>query len=184
MDFSAIFTKQYLPYTIGIALIIIFIIYRSFKSIKMYIGARSYVRKSKRLRKRKYNGLTLVEYTKKKRKKNTNNFSKLRRRAKKKVKQYFTFKSEELPVVTRYAEGKLLKSSKKNTVLIVRNDQKVLKRIKIKNSQKNMIQVVDKYECLNEFLSFLHHLPDAILEKQDYDIYIPESDILITYEIK
>ena len=88
MDFSALFTREYLPYTIFVALIIIFILYRSFKSVKMYMGARSYVRKSKRLRKRKYNGLVLVEYTQKKRKKNTNNFAKLRRRAKKKVKKY------------------------------------------------------------------------------------------------
>ena len=31
---------------------------------------------------------------------------------------------------------------------------------------------MDTYECLDEFIQYLHNLPEAILNREDYDIYI------------
>ena len=33
-----------------------------------------------------------------------------------------------------------------------------------------MIQLTNKQNCLDEFIHYLHDLPEAILDKQDYDI--------------
>ena len=177
------YTDNLLYAAIG-TIIALFIIFRLFKTARIYLGTKSYVRKSKKLRKKKFNGILLTDKIKKKRKKNTNEFSKLRGRGKKLVKKYFNYKLEELPVITRYSYGKLLKRSKKKLMIIVKNDRKTLKKINMKKGLKNLIQVTNKYQCLDEVIHFLHNLPDAILEQQDYDIYVGEEEISIGYVIK
>ena len=54
----------------------------------------------------------------------------------------------------------------------------------MKKSVKSVIDVTNKYSCLDEMITFLHNLPEAILEKQEYDIYAGDEDIMITYQIK
>ena len=43
---------------------------------------------------------------------------------------------------------------------------------------------MDTYECLDEFIQYLHNLPEAILNREDYDIYINDHDVSIGYKIK
>ncbi len=169
----------------GIGTVIaLFILFRLFKTAKIYLGTKSYVRKSKKKRKKKFNGIQLTDKIQKKRKKNTNEYSKLRGRGKKLVKKYLNYKLEELPVITRYSYGKLLKRSKKRLIIIVKNDRKTLKKVNMKKGLKNLIQTTNKFHCLDELIHFLHNLPEAILEQQDYDIYIGEEGISIGYVIK
>ncbi|MBN2604430.1 MAG: hypothetical protein JXR62_01245 [Bacilli bacterium] len=160
------------------------ILYRSYKTARIYVAAQSYVKKSKKLRKKKYNGILLVENIQKKRKKNTNSFQKLKRRAKNQVRKYFNYKLEELPVIRKYSYGKLLKRNNKRIVIIIRNEKKILKKIYMAKGLKHLIDATNKYECLNEMILFLHNLPDALLEKQDYDIYLNEQEVLIGYDVK
>ena len=148
-----------------------------------YLSIKRYVNKSKRLRKKKYNGLKLVEYTAKKRKKNTNNYKKLKRRAKRKVKKYFQYKIDELPRIVKYAQGKLLKKSRKRLAIIVKNERKTLKKFHLTIGVKTILQLTNSYECLDEMILFFHHLPDAILADKDYDIFLDNEGILITYKI-
>lgn len=169
---------------LAVTLVIILIITRLFKTASIYLGTKRYVKKSKRLRKKKYSGLVLTEKIKKKRKKNTNTYKKLRGRGKKLTKKYFTYKIEELPVITRFSYGKLLKRSKKRIFIIVKNERRTLKKIKMKKAFKSFIQITDKYECLDEFIHFLHNLPEAILEQQEYDIFVGDEDLSIGYVIK
>ena len=173
-----------LVYTIVGGLLILFILFRIYKTMTIYLGAKRYVKKSKKLRRKKYNGTLLIDKVEKKRKKGTNSYKKLRGRAKKKVKRYFNYKLEELPVITRYSYGKLFKRSKDKIMIFARNEKKIVKKVKIKKGLKNLIDMTNKYECLDETIQFLHNLPDAILEQQDYDIYVSEQDISIGYKIK
>jgi len=164
--------------------IIVFIIYRLIKTARMYLGAKSYVKKAKKLDKKKFNGMTLVEKISKKRKKKTNSFKKLNGRGKKLVRKYLTHKFEELPVITRYARGKLFKRSNNRLIIIIKNERRTLKKIGMKNGMKQLIEVTNKYDCLDEVLTFFHNLPEAILEEQEYDVFFGEEDIVITYIIK
>jgi len=164
--------------------VISMILYRLYKTALMYLGAKSYVKKSKKWRKKKYNGIQLVDKIRKKRKKNTNSYHKLNRRGKNLVRKYFNYKLEELPVIRKYSYGKLLKRNNKRLVILIRNEKKVLKKIYMAKGLKNLIDATNKYNCLDDMILFLHNLPDALLEQQDYDIYLNEQEVLIGYDIK
>lgn len=178
-----LYTDNLLYAAIG-TIIALFIIFRLLKTAKIYLGTKSYVRKSKKLRKKKYNGIQLTDKIKKKRKKNTNEYSKLRGRGKKLVRKYFNYKIEELPVITRFSYGKLFKRSKKKFIIVVKNERKTLKKVNMRKGLKNLIQITNKFKCLDELIHFLHNLPEAILEQQDYDIYIGDEGISIGYIVK
>ena len=160
------------------------ILIRLFKSARIYLGIKSYIRNTKKLRKKKFNGILLTEKITKKRKKNTNQYSKLKSKGKKLVKKYFTYKLEELPVITRYSYGKLLRRSKKKIVIIVKNEHKTIKKVSMKKGLKNLLQLTDNYKCLDELIYFLHNIPEAILKQQDYGVFIGEEEISIGYLIK
>ena len=171
--------------TIVIGAIVIFIIFRLFRTARIYLGMKSYVRKARKLDRKKFNGLTLVEKTSRKRKKDTNSFKKLRGSSKKKVRKYLNHKFEELPVFVRYSHGKLLKRSHQKLRIIIKNEKKTLKKISMKKAQKQIIDITNKYECLDEVIVFLHNLPEAIVEQQEYDIFVGEEDeIIISYQVK
>ena len=163
--------------------VLIFFVIRVYKTIRIHLGAKSYVRKSKKMRKKKFNGIQLIDNIHKKRKKGTNSYHKLKGRGKKKVKKYFNYKIDELPIITRYSYGKLFKRSSDKLIIFARNDKKIVKKVSLKKGLKNLIDLVDRYECLDEMIHFLHNLPGAILEQQDYDVYINDQDITIGYKI-
>ena len=150
----------------------------------MYMGAKRFVRKSKKNRKKKFNGLLLNDKIRKKRKKNTNSFSKLKGGAKKKVRKYVSYKVEELQIQVQYSYGKLLRRTKEKLQFKIIRDDKVVKRIKFKKPQKLILDATNKYNCLDEMIIFLHELPEAIIEQVDYEIYSDEGDCTITYQIK
>lgn len=176
--------QENLLISVFIGVIIVFILFRMFKTMRMYLGAKSFVKKSLKLDKKKFNGLTLVEKTAKKRKKNTNSFKKLRGRAKKWVRKYLTHKFDQLPIVTKYSRGKLFKRSRNRLIILVKNERKTIKKISTKKGQKMLIDLTNKYECLDEVVTFLHHLPNAILNEEDYDIFFGEEGLILTYQIK
>lgn len=173
-----------LPVTIAVILVFGFLLLRIFKTARMYLGAKSYVKSAIKLDRKKFNGLQLVDKTKRKRKKESNSFNKLRQRAKNQVRKYFEHKLEELPVFTAYAHGKLFKRSSNNLSILIKRDKKVLKKITNRKGMKNLLEAVNKYQCLDEMVIFLHNLPEAILESNEYDIYCDMQDITITYAIK
>ncbi len=168
---------------IGIA-VILFIFFRLWKTIRIHIGAKRYVKKARKLRKKKWNGIQLVDKVQRKRKKGTNTYNKLKGGGKKRVKKYFSYKVEELPVITKYSYGKLLKRSSDKLIIFARNERKIVKKVVIKKGLKNIIDITNKYQCLDEMIHFLHNLPEAIMEQQDYDIFLSEQDISIGYKIK
>lgn len=178
------FYSDNLIIALGGTVIALLIIIRLFKTARIYLGTKSYVRKMKRLRKKKFNGILLTEKIIKKRKKKTNEYSKLNNRGKKLVKKYFTYKLEELPVITRYSYGKLFRRSRKSLLIIIKNERKTITKVHMKKGLKDLIQVTDKYKCLDELINFLHNLSEAILKQQEYDIYIGDEDIVIGYLIK
>ena len=184
IDIIIDFYTDNLLYAVIGTIVVLLIISRLYKTALIYLGTKRYVRKSKKLRKKKYNGILLTDKIKKKRKKNTNSFQKLKGRGRKLSKKYFNYKLEELPVITKYSYGKLLKRSRNKLVIIVKNERKTLKKIHMKKGLKTMINVTNKYECLDEFIIFLHNLPEAILEQQDYDIYVGDNDVSISYIVK
>lgn len=183
-DFIEMVIANPIPFAVGF-IVFIFILFRLWKTARMYMGAKRFVRKSKRSRKKKFNGLILNDKIRKKRKKNTNAFNKLRRGAKKKVRRYTAYKVDELRIHVQYSYGKLLRRTKEKLLVKVTRDSKVLKKIKFKKKPLKMIlDVTTKYSCLDEMIIFLHELPDAILEQQEFEIYSDEGDVTITYEIK
>lgn len=54
----------------------------------------------------------------------------------------------------------------------------------MKKALKQFIEITNKYECLDEFILYLHHLPDAMIKRERYDIYINDFDITIGYDVK
>jgi len=172
-------------YTLIIGIIVLFILFRLLRTARMYLGAKGYVRKAKKLDRKKFNGINLVDKIQKKRKKETNSFKKLRGGAKKKVRKYLNHKFDELPVFIRYSYGKLFKRSNDKLMIVIKNERKTLKKIRLKKGIKHVIEATNKYDCLDEMILFLHNLPDAILEQQEYDVYVPgENEVLIAYQIK
>ncbi|MEC9484379.1 MAG: hypothetical protein UMR38_00715 [Candidatus Izemoplasma sp.] len=176
-------SPDYIIFTIIGVIISYFIVKKLFKNMLYYAIVKRFVNKSKRLRKKKYNGLMLVEYTKQKRKKNTNSYKKLKRRAKRKVKKYFIYKIDELPRIVKYTQSKLLKKSRKRLTIIIKNERKTVKKFYLTIGVKPILQLTDTYQCLDEMIQFFHHLPDAILADKDYDIFLDHEGILITYKI-
>ena len=178
------FYSDYLLYAIAGTVITIFIIIRLYKTARIYLGIKSYVKKSKKLRKKKFNGILLTDKIKRKRKRNSNEYENLKGRGKKLTKKFFNYKLEELPVITRYSYGKLLKRSNKKLIIIIKTERKTLKKLQMKKGLKNMIQVTNKYNCLDELIHYLHNLPEAIIKQKDYDISIGDEDVSIGYVVK
>ncbi len=170
--------------SIIVVIVVLFLMFRLWKTARLYMGAKRFVRKSKKNRKKKFNGLLLNDKIRRKRKKNSNEFRKLKGSAKKKVRKYISYKVEELQIHVQYSYGKLLKRTKEKLIIKITRDSKVLKRIKFKKPQKMIIEATNKYSCLDEMIIFLHELPEVILEQQDFEIYSDDGDVTISYSIK
>jgi len=179
-----VFVEDNFLLSIGIGILVLLIFFRIWRTMRLYLGNKRFMKKSKKLRAKKYNGPALVDKIKRKRKKNTNSFKKLKGRGKKLVRKYFAYKLDELPVLVRYTHGKLFKRSKKKIQIYAKNERKIIYRSKLKKPMKEFINLSNKFDCLDQFILFLHNLPEAILEDQEYDIYINEQDISIGYLIK
>lgn len=186
MDLDTIITwvTDNLYLAIGIGVVSLFILIRLWRSVGLHLGHKKYVKKSVKLRRKKFNGVNLVEKTKKKRKKTTNSYNKLSHRGKKLVKKYLTYKAEELPIVTKFSYGKLFKRSSNKLMITVKNERKTIMKLKLKRGFKEMVKLSNKFECLDELILFLHELPGAIIDQQEYDVYINTQDVSIGYSIK
>lgn len=184
MNLEILLSSEYIIYTISGVVIIFFILRYFIKKKWLQIKTKRFVKQSKKRRNKHFNGIKLVEKTKTKRKKNTNTFKKLRRSSKKHVTKYLQYKSQEIPKILNVAANDSLKSSKSVLYIIFKNEKKVLSKVAIELSYKPLINNSNTYECLDEIILFLHHLPDALLEKKDYDVFIQDKNMLITYEIK
>jgi septum formation topological specificity factor MinE len=167
-----------------VVIVVLFILFRSIRTARMYLGAKSYVKKARKLDKRKFNGLDLVSKTARRRKRDSNSFNKLRGRAKKWVRRYFSHKMDELPIITKFSRGKLFKRSNNRLIIIVKNERKTIKKITMKKAQKELLNLTNKYECLDEMITFLHNLPEVILDDQEYDVYIAGDELVLSYIIK
>jgi phage terminase large subunit-like protein len=172
------------PIAIGVILFLILLVWRLFNTAGMYLGSKRFVKKTKRLRRRKFNGPDIIEFTSDKRKRDSNSYKKLRRRAKNRVLKYFEYKQEELPGITNYAHGKLLRRNRQKLLIYVSNGQKKITRFKMKKAAKQFIDITNKYQCLDDLVEYLHNLPKAILSHKEYEIQIPEHGVAIGYEIK
>ncbi|MGS0973349.1 MAG: hypothetical protein ACVCEJ_09030 [Candidatus Izemoplasmataceae bacterium] len=184
MDQVFVIIQDNLLISIIIGLIIVFIIYRIFKNLHFYMSSARYAKKAKRLRKKKYNGILLVEKIRKRRKKNTNNFKKLKRKGKKLTKKYLDYKAEELPIIAKYADSKMLKSSRRQLLIVVYEDRKTKKKYKLKHGSKQFINIIDTYDCLDEFIEFLHKLPDTMINDEDLDFFVEKHGVTIGYVLK
>lgn len=178
-----LYMENYIVASIALS-IITYLLYRLLKTANRYLDTKSYVKKTKRLRKKKFNGIQLTEKLRKKRKKHTNSYQKLKGSGKKLTKKYFTYKMAELPAVTRYSYGKIFKTSNKKLIIVVKNGKRTIQKIKMKKGLRNMIQLTNKHNCLDEFIHYLHDLPEAILDQQDYDILVGVEGVSISYVIK
>jgi len=168
-----------------LGLIVLFLVLKRLnKSAKMYLRMKKYVKQTKKLNQRRFNGLTLVDKIKRKRKRHTNDFRHLRRRPKREVRKYLAHKMEEIPVLTRYSYGKLFKRSKNKAMFYLKLGKRNKSKWTAKHGVKHWIELSDEYACIDEMIVFLHHLPEAILDKRDYEMHIEATDITITYQIK
>lgn len=184
MDLKILLSSEYIFYTIAGVVVILFILKYFIKKKWLEIKTKRFVKQSKKRRNKHFNGMKLVEKTKTKRKKNTNTFKKLRRSSKKQVTKYLHYKSQEIPKMLNVAANDSLKPGKSILYIIFKNEKKVLSKVAIELSYKPLINNSNTYECLDEIILFLHHLPEALLEKKDYDVFIQDKNMLITYEIK
>lgn len=171
------------PIVLGL-IILFLLIKRLNKTAKMYLGMKKYVKQAIKLDRKKFNGLQLVDKIKRKRKRHSNSFQQLRGRAKRLTRKYFAHKVEEIPVFTRYTHGKLFKRSKHKIAIYVKQGKKTQEKIYMKHGVKRLIETTNKQHCLDEMITFLHYLPDAIIEQRAYDIYIEATDMSISYQVK
>lgn len=171
------------PIVLGL-LILYLLIKRLNKTAKIYLGMKKYVKQAIKLDRKKFNGLQLVDKIKRKRKRHSNSFQQLRGRAKRFTRRYFAHKIEEIPVFTRYTHGKLFKRSKSKVAVYIKQGKKTQEKIYMKHGVKRLIEATNHHHCLDEMITFLHYLPDAILEQRPYDIYVAATDVTITYQVK
>lgn len=167
-----------------IAIILYLLVRRLYKTARQHLGMKSYLKSAEKLDRKKFNGIELVDKIRRKRKRHTNTFKHLRGRAKKRVRQYFTHKSEELPVVVRYAKGKMFKRSRNRLIITITDGRKTLKKTNFKKGIRPLIEVTNEYECLDEMVAFLHYLPQVLLQHDEYDMPIGNIDASISYYIK
>lgn len=184
MEVVTTWMRENLLITIAIGLLIVFLIIRSIKHMHFYMSSARYARKARRLRKKKYNGVFLVDKLKKRRKKHTNNFKKLKRKGKKLTKKYLEYKAEELPILTKYIHSKVLKASRRELLIVAMHGTKTKKKYKLKKGAKQFINIIDTYDCLDQFLVFLHELPDAMASDMDLNFYLEADDVTISYMFK
>ena len=167
-----------------ICLIVYLILRRMTKIARQHLAMKNFVKKSIRLDRKKFDGNSLVDKIKRRRKRHTNSFQYLRGGAKRLVRRYFNHKSEELPVIARYANGGLFKRSNNKIVFYVKQGKKTLNKYTLKKGAKFFVDLTNQYNCVDELIVFLHQLPDAVLEKKIIDIYSTIGDVTLTYQIK
>jgi hypothetical protein len=186
MDFQAI--ENFIVHFLLPILVFLFVFYlivkRTIKTIKRFISSKQILKKSKSLDQKKFNGITLANklYTQKQRL--TNTFDALSKRKKRSVSNYLTYKTKELEAIINSIYGGVIKRSNKKIKIIILKDNKIIGKLIIKNTIENIIHFCNKYHCLNELIIFFHHLPTAILESSEYEIEVPTTDYIITYQIK
>lgn len=184
MNFEEILTQLTNPVFIVIAFILLLVIIRIINNIRINSGAKSFITRANKLRRKKFNGPDLIEYTALKRRRGSNTYRRLKGNAKSKVEKYFLYKEEEIPAIVNFSHGKRNKKNKKKLTIYVTNGHRKVIKLRLGKTLKEFVNLTNKFECLDEFIQFLHHLPEAILNHQQYDIYVPEHEVSIGYEIK
>lgn len=184
MSFDEILQQINNPVFLVIGFIIFLLIIRLINTMRINTGAKSYITRANKLRRKKFNGPDLIEFTALKRKGGSNTYKKLKTNAKSRVEKYFQYKEEELPALVNFVYSKRKKKNKRHLTIFVTNGKRKMIKIKLGKTVKEFIQLTNSFECLDELIRFLHNLPDAILKHQKYDIYIPEHEVSIGYSIK
>lgn len=172
------------PVFLVIVFFLVLVAIRIINNMRIDAGAKSYIKRANKLRRKKFNGQDVIEYTSYKRKGGSNTYKKLKNNAKSRVEKFFQYKEEELPALVNFSHGKRKKKNKKKLVIFVTNGQRKMIKIGLGKSIKEFIYLTNKFECLDELIKFLHNLPEAILNHQEYEIYIPEHEVTLGYEIK
>ena len=184
MSFDEILQQINNPVFIVIGFIIILLVLRIFNNYRVNAGAKSYIKRANRLRRKKFNGPDLIEFTSQKRRGGSNTYKKLKTNAKGRVEKYFQYKEEELPALVNFVYSKYKKKNKRHLTIFVTNGKRKMIKIKLGKTVKEFIQLANKFDCLDELIRFLHNLPDAILKHQKLEVYIPEHEVSIGYSIK
>lgn len=177
------FWTENLFLSIFIHFFLILLCRRLINNFRSYFGTKGFAEKSNRLRRKKFNGIDLVKLIKRKDKKKRNTYKEMPRSVKIKVEDYFRYKENELPGVTNYSFGKMFKKSKHHVLVYVSDGNKRLMSIKMKGAHKKFIKLSNEHECLDDIIVYLHHLPEAILNRQNYIITLRGKHISIGYEI-
>ena len=184
MDWSIFTEGNNIFYTVGGGVILLCVLNFTIKRMWFNFKSNRYLDKAKKLRDKKYNGIELVKTTQEKRKKQTNCYKRLKNSAKKKVDHYFDYKTKEIPNIFNFVENNSLKPSKKILYIVFRNDQKIISKQPIEIGYRQLIKNSDRFDCLDQIILFLHHLPEALLAQKEYDVYIEDEDMIITYEVQ
>ncbi len=174
---------EYLPLLIGgvVIILLLFFIMQYYSRVMLL---KRMVRRYARQRKKKYNGERLIEKIDKKRKIETNNFKGLKGKGKKLVKGFFKHKYNELKYCTILkTRGKFRFKGKQCLIQIEKEKKEHIKKENY-NSAKHFIRLCDKYDCLDQFILYLHELPEQLLQDQIFEYYIADHDATITYIIK
>ena len=154
------------------------------RSARRHLAMKNFVKKSLKLDRKKFNGEQLVHKIRRKRKRKTNSFQYLRGSARRAVRKYFNHKTDELPVVTKYANGGLFKRSNNKLVLYVKQGRRTLDKYTLKKSSKPLIDSTNSHNCVDEMILFLHQLPDAIIDNKPLELYSESNGVHLTYQIK
>lgn len=184
MSIDEILSQINNPVFVVIAFIFILVIIKVINNIRINQGAKSYIKRANKLRRKKFNGPDLIEYTAMKRRRGSNTYRRLKGNAKSKVDKYFQYKEEELPALVTFSYGKKRRKTRKKLVIYLTNGHHKIIKIKMGKTVKELVNLSNKFECLDEIIRFLHNLPDAILNKKEYSLYIPEHEATLGYEIK
>lgn len=184
MDWGIFTEGNNIFYTVGGGLILLCVLNFTIKRLWFNFKSKRYLDKAKKLRDKKYNGIELVKTTQDKRKKQTNCYKRLKNTAKRKVDHYFDYKTKEIPNVFNFVENNSLKPSKKILYIVFKNDQKIISKQPIEIGYRQLIKNSDRFDCLDQIILFLHHLPEALLAQKEYDVYIEDEDMIITYEVQ
>jgi len=174
--------NEYLIQGIVALVILILILLLLISRLLLRLNLKRQIKRYKRLRKKKFNGDKLLKKIEKKRKRKTNSYKHLKRKGKSLVDHFINYKEKELIDTAKYVNAKGLKKPKAKLSLSLFEGGNIIETIDHKNFVKKIKKLMNTYDCLDETIFFLHHLPKEMLDEKLFTVNITEQ-ITISYDV-
>ncbi len=163
-----------------ILLISLFVLYHGIRVMHLKLTLDRF----KRQRRKRQNGDRLLLLLEKYRKEQKNTYKGLKKKGRKLVNRYFTYKARELHYITLYKTRSRFTFKGGEPVIQVSQIESSLDRGDTYTNPRQFVKLTNRYECLEEFILYLHEMPDKIMSGQPFEYFLSGHDVLLSYKIR